>query len=67
MRLQCVIGVAAPLTPVNCAYGPWSAWSTCTNNAMTRTRTVTQQAMNGGTPCTDAAETVPCNGEWTQL
>jgi hypothetical protein len=45
---------------VNCVVSEWSAWSTCVNGVQTRTRTVTQQPQNGGTPCPPLTETREC-------
>ena len=53
--------VAAPPTPVDCVWGPWSAWtptgdwSPCVNGTQSRTeqrtRTIETPASNGGLPC----------------
>ncbi len=61
---QCVIGVAATTTPVDCVYGDWTAWSDCTGNVRTRTRIIGTAAQYGGSACNDATETTPCGGAW---
>jgi hypothetical protein len=48
--------------PVNCAVSSWSTWGTCDpiTGLQTRTRTITQQPLNGGTACPVLSETQPC-------
>ena len=54
---QCVIGEAAPATPVDCAYTEWTAWpNTCSGAGAVRqssTRAILTPASNGGLPCVD--------------
>jgi hypothetical protein len=54
--------------PSNCAVSTWSAWSSCSNGTRTRTRTITNPQMNGGTACPSLTETgscTPSNGDGT--
>ena len=51
---------------VDCTWGAWSAWETCSltcgNGTQERNRTITQEALNGGTDCTgNETETQSCN------
>ena len=47
-------------TPSNCAVSAWSAWSACKNGSQTRTRTITNPSLNGGTPCPELTQTQTC-------
>jgi hypothetical protein len=51
--------------PVNCQVSDWSEWSMCSKmcggGMQFRTRTVTQQPMNGGMACPALRETRACN------
>ncbi len=51
--------------PVNCAVGPWSAWSTCSaacnGGSQIATRTVTSPARNGGAACPALSQVQSCN------
>ena len=56
--------------PINCE---WSAWSwgacsvTCGGGTQSGSRTISQQAANGGTECTgETTTTQPCNTESCQ-
>jgi hypothetical protein len=65
--------------PADCKVGDWSAWGECSKpcgtGSQTRTRSVTQQAANGGAICPSLSEMQNCNtqacpidcqvGEWT--
>lgn len=55
---------ACPLseTPINCVLSEWSAWSTCSGNQKTRTRTIITEGSGGGTTCNplDLTETISC-------
>ena len=51
---------------VNCAWGTYGAWTTCSTSCVggtqTRTRAIATQAQNGGTACTGlTTETRDCN------
>lgn len=51
--------------PQPCIMSDWSAFGSCTKTCgggtMTRTRYVTQPAINGGTACGSTVDEVPCN------
>ena len=42
---------------VNCVWGTWGAWATCTcgSNTQLRTRQITTHEENGGTACSEAS------------
>jgi hypothetical protein len=46
--------------PVKCVLSAWSAWSVCSGNTRTRTRTVITPASYGGTACGPLTETEAC-------
>jgi len=46
--------------PSNCSVSAWSAWSSCENGSQTRTRTITNPSLNGGTPCPELTQTQTC-------
>ena len=51
--------------PVDCVVSAWSSWDACSKacggGTQTRTRTVTQSAAYGGTPCPSLSEVTSCN------
>jgi hypothetical protein len=53
--------------PVDCQVSAWTEWGmcsrTCGGGMQVRTRTVTQQPMNGGMACPALRESRPCNTE----
>ena len=62
-NLFCFDGtIFAPAPPnVDCQVSDWSAWTVCDNNATrTRTRTVTVQQVENGSPCPNLTETLSC-------
>merc|ERR1712205_256812 len=60
-----VVKVSGFLTPVDCAMSDWGEWSTCSKTCaggeQTRTRTVTQEMLHGGSPCPSASDDRSCN------
>jgi hypothetical protein len=54
-------------TPKNCVPGAWSSWSNCTatcgGGSQTRSRTITEPAVNGGSCDIQTTETRNCNTE----
>ncbi len=51
------------VAPKNCILSDWSAWSACDDKTgkKRRTRTITQQPMNGGAPCNAMDELADCD------
>lgn len=53
--------------PVDCKLSDWSSWQNCTTTCgpgtKTRTKTITQQPMYGGSACGPQSETVDCGNE----
>ena len=52
--------------PIDCEWGAWTAWlgcsKTCNGGTQLRTRTPSQQALNGGKVCTGSSmEEQECN------
>jgi hypothetical protein len=57
------------LPEINCQVGPWSDWSSCSNNFIMRTRNLVRQASKNGRKCPELTEKSECRdcqvGPWS--